>query len=73
MARRRRARFTEADPTDALIREVRSLSQSQYGWEELDPLMERIGDSRWAVLSTKCRKLSRLECKFDFSFATREA
>ena len=50
MPRPRRARFTEADPTDALVREVRSLSLPLYGWEDLDPLMERVGDAHYVLL-----------------------
>jgi erythromycin esterase-like protein len=32
------------------VREVRSLSLPLYGWEDLDPLLERIGDARYVLL-----------------------
>jgi erythromycin esterase-like protein len=50
VARPRRVRFTEADPTDELVRELRSHSLPIYGFEDLDPLLERIGDARYVLL-----------------------
>ena len=50
MPRLRRDRFPEADPTDALVQQVRSRSLPLYGWEDLDPLMDRIGDARYVLL-----------------------
>jgi erythromycin esterase len=50
MARPRRARFMEADPSDQLVNEVCSLSRPLYGWEDLDPLIDRIGDSQYVLL-----------------------
>jgi erythromycin esterase-like protein len=50
MPRPRRARFAEADPADDLVREVQSISLPLYGWEDLDPLMDRIGEARYVLL-----------------------
>jgi len=50
MARNRRVQFTEADSTDDLVLAVRSISLPLYGWEDLDPLMERIGEARFVLL-----------------------
>lgn len=47
---RRRAQFAEADATDQLVEVVRSISLPLYGWEDLDPLMERIGDASYVLL-----------------------
>jgi erythromycin esterase len=50
MALARRIRFTEADPTDNLVDEVRSISSPLRGREDLEPLMTRIGDARFVLL-----------------------
>jgi erythromycin esterase len=50
MARERRIPFTESDSTASLIDEVRSISTALFGWEDLDPLMDRIGDASYVLL-----------------------
>jgi erythromycin esterase len=50
VARSKRARFTEADANQELILQARSVSLPFYGWEDLDPLIERIGQSRYVLL-----------------------
>jgi erythromycin esterase-like protein len=50
VARARRTPFAEAELATGLADEVRSVSSSLYGWEDLDPLMERMGDARYVLL-----------------------
>ncbi|HVT30054.1 MAG TPA: erythromycin esterase family protein [Lacipirellulaceae bacterium] len=50
MVRPARIPFIEAEPADALIDEVRLISSPLVGWEDLDPLMDRIGDARYVLL-----------------------
>jgi erythromycin esterase-like protein len=50
MARARRARFDEADSGDRLVDEVVTLSVPFYGWEDIDPLLDRIGEARYVLL-----------------------
>src|SRR5262249_23571840 len=45
---RRRLEETSAD--DDLLESVRAMSSALHGWEDLDPLMERIGDARFVLL-----------------------
>jgi erythromycin esterase len=46
----RRNLYTEAKADEALVGEVQSISTPLYGWEDLDRLMERIGDARFVLL-----------------------
>jgi erythromycin esterase-like protein len=50
MARRSRRLFEEPDASDPLEEAIRSLSRPLDGLEDLDPLMERIGDARFVLL-----------------------
>src|SRR4051812_45008683 len=50
MATARRIRFTESHLNDHLVDEARSISSPLEVWEDLDPLMERIGDARYVLL-----------------------
>jgi erythromycin esterase-like protein len=48
--RKRRQGFTEPDAVSMLIHPVRSRALTLHGSEDLDPLMERIGDARFVLL-----------------------
>jgi erythromycin esterase len=50
MARRFRIGWEEADVSQRLLDEVGSLSRPLHGWEDLDPLIERLGDARVVLL-----------------------
>src|SRR5260221_108443 len=50
MARSARARFGEPQTDLKLIAAVRSLSSALHDFKDLDPLLDRIGDSRYALL-----------------------
>jgi erythromycin esterase-like protein len=50
MARRFRIGWDEPDVDQRLLDEVGSLSRPLHGWEDLDPLIDRIGDSRVVLL-----------------------
>jgi erythromycin esterase len=45
-----RARFHEPDATESLAALVRPRLRPLYGWEDLDPLMDRIGDAHYVLL-----------------------
>jgi erythromycin esterase len=48
---RRRTRFSDEPSVDQrLLDEVASVSHTLHGWEDLDPLMERIGNARYVLL-----------------------
>lgn len=50
MARRFRIGWEESDVSQRLLDEVGSLSRPLHGWEDLDPLIDRIGDARVVLL-----------------------
>jgi erythromycin esterase len=50
MARRRSRLSTEAEVDERLADEVSSLITALHGWEDLDPLIQRIGDARYVLL-----------------------
>ena len=50
MARRRWNEPTNGNTDETIINAVRSISSTLYGWEDLDPLMDRVGDARYVLL-----------------------
>lgn len=50
MVRRRRRGHAEADVTSRLLDAVRAISQPLHSPDDLDPLLERIGDARFVLL-----------------------
>jgi erythromycin esterase-like protein len=50
MGTRSLAAFNEPDISFDLVNSVRSISFALHGWEDLDPLIERIGDARFVLL-----------------------
>ena len=46
MARRFRIGWEEPDVSQRLLDEVGTFSRPLHGWEDLDPLIDRIGDAR---------------------------
>jgi erythromycin esterase len=50
MARRQWREPTDRDADRRLIEAIRSVSSALYGWEDLDPLLERIGNARYVLL-----------------------
>jgi erythromycin esterase len=50
MKRGKQIPFVESDSTEYLGAEVRSIASPLHGWEDLDPLLDRIGDARLVLL-----------------------
>jgi erythromycin esterase len=48
--RTNRTRYAEPDATAELVAEVRTQLRPLYGWEDLDPLIERIGNAHYVLL-----------------------
>jgi erythromycin esterase-like protein len=50
MARRSRSIFEEPDANDKLLEGVRSIVLPLHGLDDLDPLIERVGEARYVLL-----------------------
>jgi erythromycin esterase-like protein len=50
LSRKKRSTWPEPEVSDELLHEVESLSRPLHGFEDLDPLLERIGDARYVLL-----------------------
>src|SRR5438093_7329798 len=50
MARQLRSRFSEPESAGDFRDAIRPVSSALHDWEDLDPLMERIGDARYVLL-----------------------
>src|SRR4051794_35920883 len=45
-----RSRFSEPEPASGFREAIGLLASALHGWEDLDPLLERIGESRYVLL-----------------------
>src|SRR5438034_283159 len=79
MARQLRSRFSEPASASDFRQALGPLSSALHGWEDLDPLLDRIGDTRYVLLGEAShgtaefynwrRTISqRLICEKGFSF-----
>ena len=50
MAGQLRSRFSEPESASGFREAIGPLASALHGWEDLDPLLERIGDSRYVLL-----------------------